>query len=105
MKQTYPQKNFYLTNNFFLFTIKRDYDVRNNNTFELHQPFSFGTLLVYLNSFTIKVRRKLIGFMLQKTINKIIVVLDAAMAELMLVLTIMELTKKDLTLQLLQLRN
>ena len=82
LQATYPQKNFYLTNNFFFSLIKRRLMMLTKNQHPLMNYISrllaLPFLIIVFGAFTIKIAEKIdSGYSSNKLMNKIIVVLDA----------------------------
>jgi len=82
LQATYPQKNFYITNNFFYSPIKRRLMMLTKNQHPrmnyISRLLALPLLVILFGAFTIKIANKIDnGGISKKLANKIIVVLDA----------------------------
>ena len=106
LQATYPQKNFYVTNNFFYSPIKRRLMMLTRNQHPrmnyISRLLALPLLVIVFGAFTMKIAEKIDkGYALNKLTKKIIVVLDAGHGGQDLGVTNKNgITEKDLALQL-----
>ena len=108
LQATYPQKNFYITNNFFFSPIKRRLMMLTRNQHPrmnyISRLLALPLLVIVFSAFTIKIAEKIDkGYASNKLSNKIIVVLDAGHGgQDKGAINKDGITEKDLTLQLIK---
>ena len=106
LQATYPQKNFYITNNFFYSPIKRRLMMLSKNQHPrmnyISRLLALPLLIIVFGAFTIKIANKIDNAIISKKVtNKIRVVLDAGHGGQDAGVTNKNgITEKDLALQL-----